>query len=50
MSYMSGGGPGGGGLSVDSTTFSQIFYNLQENTKSSNLQDFLKTNVDSSIL
>ena len=32
------GRPGGVGLSVDSTTFLQIFYNLQEDTKSTILQ------------
>ena len=38
------------GLSVDSTTFSQIFYNPREDTKSTTLQDFFKKIVDSTIL
>ena len=42
--------PGGVGLSVDSTTFLQLFYNLQKNTKSTILHDFLKTIVDSTII
>ena len=33
---------GGVRVSVDSTTFSQIFYNLREDTKPTTLQDFLK--------
>ena len=41
---------GGVGLSVDSTTFSKKFYNLQENKKSTNLPDFLKKIVDSTII
>ena len=41
---------GGVGVSVDSTTFLQIFYNLQKNTKSTILHDFLKTIVDSTII
>ena len=32
----------GVGLSVDSTTFLQIFYNLRKNTKSTILHDFFK--------
>ena len=41
------GGAGGVRLSVDSTTFSQMLYNLREDTKSTTLQDFLKKFVDS---
>ena len=36
------GGPGGIRLSVDSTTFSEIFYNLQQDTKYTTQQEFLK--------
>ena len=43
-------GPGGVRLSVDSATFSQLFYNLREDTKSTTLQDFLKKIVDSTLL
>ena len=45
-----GGGPGGFRLSVDSTTFLQIFYNQQKNSKSTILHDFLKKLVDSTII
>ena len=47
---MRGWGQGGlVGLSVDSKTFSQIFYNLQKETKYTILQDFLNKIVDSTI-
>ena len=48
FSYI-GAGPGGVELSVDSTTFSHILNNLQEDTKSTILHDFLKKIVDSTI-
>ena len=49
-SEMWGGGPGVVGLSVDSTTFLQIFYSQQKNSKSTILHDFLKKIVDSTII
>ena len=50
VKYKGGGAQGGVRLSVDSTTFSQIFYNIREDTKCTTLQDFLRKIVDSTIL